>query len=170
MAKTKQSQRDKAPLPIGMRLIVGLKMVEGALWSALGVVLLMLHSRAADERVMQWLAQWQFDSDALLVRRLLGLILQKLGSTDAHHFVLLGLAAFVYAIVTFAEGLGLWTRAFWAEYLTVAITASFLPLELLEIVHHPKIGTVLLLISNIVILCYLVNRLMSERRKNLSLT
>jgi uncharacterized membrane protein (DUF2068 family) len=164
--KTPQSSRDKAPLSGGMRLIVGLKMAEGTLWAVLGVGLLMLHSRAADLRVMQWLENWQVDADALLVRRLLGLILQKLGSTDAHHFVLLGLAAFLYAIVTFIEGLGLWKRALWAEYLTIAISISFIPLEILEIVHHPKIGTVLLLISNVVIVCYLVNRLVVQRREN----
>ena len=165
MAKTAKSQHNKAPLSIGTRLIVALKMVEGALWSALGVVLLMLHSRDADLRVMRWLARWQFDSDALLVRRLLNVVLEKLGSTDAHHFILLSLAAFLYAIVTFAEGLGLWTQAFWAEYFTIAITASFLPFELLEIVHHPKIGTILLLISNIAVVFYLVKRLMDKRQQ-----
>ncbi len=170
MTKTSKSQNKKAPLSTGLRLIVALKMVQGALLAGVGIGLLMLHSQAANERVIQWLANWQFDSDTLLVRRLLRAVLQKLGSTDAHHFILLGLAAFLYALVTFTEGLGLWTQAFWAEYFTVGISASFLPLELLEIAHHPKIGTIVLLLINIAVVVYLVNGLIAKRRNHSSQT
>lgn len=142
-----------------MRVLVVLKMLQGALLLGVGAFFLRLYNPDADWRAMRWLANREIDSDTLLIRRLLGFALQKLYSTDAHHFVLLGLAALVYALVTFTEGIGLWKRQTWAEYFTVAVSASFLPLELWEIVHRPKSGTILLMLFNVVVVIYLVGRL-----------
>lgn len=159
-----RNRQTKAPLSGGVKVIVTFKMFQGALLLGVGLFLLRLRSHAADLRVMQFLARWQLGTETTFLRHWLNVALHKLSSTNAHHFALLGVAAFGYALVTLTEGLGLWSQKFWAEYLTVGISASFVPLEVWEIAHHPKIGTLLLLASNLAIVAYLVNRLRIQHR------
>ncbi len=159
LANNLKTKGDKIAVAPSMKVLVAFKMLQGALLLGVGVFLLSLRSRAADLRVMQFLARWQLGSEPAFLRHWLGVILWKLGSTDPHRFALLGVVAFGYALVTLTEGVGLRAQKFWAEYLTVGVSASFVPLEIWEIAHHPKIGTLLLLASNLVIVAYLVNRL-----------
>ena len=53
------------------------------------------------------------------------------------------------------EGIGLWLQRRWAEWLTVVITASLIPLELWELIHKPTVGASLVLIANCLIVGYL---------------
>lgn len=75
-----------------------------------------------------------------------------------------GAATFVYAGVFLTEGIGLLLGRRWAEWLTVLVTASFLPLELYELVERLRWSRVLLLAVNLAILLYLVARLRADRR------
>ena len=43
-----------------------------------------------------------------------------------------------YAAVFAVEGIGLWMRRRWAEWLTTIITASLIPLEVWELFHRPQ--------------------------------
>jgi uncharacterized membrane protein (DUF2068 family) len=76
----------------------------------------------------------------------------------------IGALAFVYASVSLAEGIGLYLEKAWAEYLTLAITASFLPWEIFEVFHRVTWIRVALLIVNAVIFVYLL-KIVSARRK-----
>jgi uncharacterized membrane protein (DUF2068 family) len=64
-----------------------------------------------------------------------------------------------YAALFSTEGIGLLMHARWAEYFTSIVTASFLPLEIYEIVHRPDILKVSILAINIAVLIYLILRL-----------
>ncbi len=50
------------------------------------------------------------------------------------------LITLTYAAVFAVEGTGLWMQRRWAEWLTVIITASLVPLELWELIHRPSLG------------------------------
>ena len=72
--------------------------------------------------------------------------------------------AFSYAGLSLAEGIGLYLEKVWGEFLTLAITASFLPWEVFEVsrrVTWPRTG---LLIVNTLVFIYLM-KLVSIRRK-----
>jgi uncharacterized membrane protein (DUF2068 family) len=69
---------------------------------------------------------------------------------------------FVYAALLLTEGVGLLFRARWAEYFTVVITASFVPLELYEIARHLTLARVTVLAVNVAIVWYLIVRLRRE--------
>ena len=43
-----------------------------------------------------------------------------------------------YAAVFAVEGVGLWMRRRWAEWLTTIITASLIPLEVWELIQQPQ--------------------------------
>jgi len=63
---------------------------------------------------------------------------------------------FFYAALFATEGLGLYFRKRWAEYLVVVVTASLLPLEIYEVLHAISWPKVVLLIGNLAILGYLI--------------
>jgi uncharacterized membrane protein (DUF2068 family) len=50
----------------------------------------------------------------------------------------------------------------WAEWFTVIATGSLIPIEVYEIVSHPSVLKVLVLIVNIGIVAYLIYRIRSE--------
>ena len=76
----------------------------------------------------------------------------------------------IYGCFLLAGGLGLALRAAWAIWLSIGESAFFIPVEIFEIVRrrppitdipvhrmmsHPKLGLVLVLIVNVIIVCYL---------------
>lgn len=70
----------------------------------------------------------------------------------------LAIAGLCYAAVFAVEGVGLILRRPWAEWLTVVVTASFMPVEIYELVRHPGAGKVVALAINAAIVAYLVGR------------
>jgi len=60
-----------------------------------------------------------------------------------------------YAALFAVEGVGLWMRRRWAEWLTTIITASLIPLEVWELIHRPTIGKAAVVLANIAITGYL---------------
>lgn len=67
-----------------------------------------------------------------------------------------------YTGVLFAEGIGLWFRKLWAEWLTVCASAALLPFEVIEFLHahHGKrLAVALAFTLNVVIVIYLYRQL-----------
>jgi uncharacterized membrane protein (DUF2068 family) len=76
-----------------------------------------------------------------------------------------GAAALAYAVVFVVEGMGLLLGKRWAEWLTVGVTASFVPVEVYELIEHFSAGKVAALVVNLAIVVYLVVRRLSDRRR-----
>ena len=76
----------------------------------------------------------------------------------------IGALAFSYAGVSLAEGIGLYLEKAWGEYLTLAITASFLPWEIFEIIHRLTWVRVGLLAVNVLVFAYLLRVVVSRRK------
>jgi uncharacterized membrane protein (DUF2068 family) len=75
----------------------------------------------------------------------------------------IGAVTLSYAAIFAVEGIGLWLRRRWAEWLTIVITASLIPLEIWEVIHRPTLGKAAVLIVNIAIVWYLILQLRSTR-------
>ena len=90
--------------------------------------------------------------------------IEAVAGVSRHRLHELSLGTFVYAALFATEGLGLWFQKTWAEYLTIVITLSFVPLEIYEIAHHASAGKVLMLVLNLAALVYLVVRVRRERQ------
>jgi uncharacterized membrane protein (DUF2068 family) len=82
-----------------------------------------------------------------------------LGFASKHEVAMVSLGSIFYAALFATEGIGLLMQKRWAEYFTSIVTASFLPLEIYEIVHRPDILKVSILAINIAVLVYLILRL-----------
>jgi uncharacterized membrane protein (DUF2068 family) len=90
--------------------------------------------------------------------------LAKVLSLDEHTIHRLGVASFCYAVVFATEGTGLLLKRRWAEWFTVVVTGSFVPIEVYELAHRPGLGKVAALLLNVAIVAYLAWRLRAERR------
>ena len=70
----------------------------------------------------------------------------------------LGITAFGYAALMSAEGVGLYLRKPWARWFTIGATSSLIPIEIYEIVRELHLVRMLVLIANVAIVVYLVQR------------
>jgi uncharacterized membrane protein (DUF2068 family) len=63
---------------------------------------------------------------------------------------------FAYAGLGMIEGIGLYLEKGWAEYLTLFITASFLPWEIFEVIRRLTWIRAGLLVVNVLVFLYLL--------------
>jgi uncharacterized membrane protein (DUF2068 family) len=90
-------------------------------------------------------------------------LIDRLFEFGPRKFLAIGIAACIYAAVFLVEGWGLWRERRWAEYLTVIVTASLIPVELWEIHVHVTWLKVAAFFANVAIVAYLVVLLRRER-------
>jgi len=72
----------------------------------------------------------------------------------------------IYTGVLLTEGIGLWLRKTWAEWLTVVATASLIPFELWQLLfghHHKPVAVLGATALNVTIVIYLVYLLLKGR-------
>lgn len=73
-----------------------------------------------------------------------------------HTREVIGTGLVVYAALFTVEGVGLLYRRVWAEWLTIVITCSFIPLEIYEVIHKGSAAKAVVLVVNILIAIYLI--------------
>ena len=88
----------------------------------------------------------------------------KLGMMNEKQLAEIAFGTFAYAAVFLVEGVGLLLRKTWAEWLTVIVTASFIPFEVVHAVRHTSPGGIAGLAVNVAIVVYLVVRRVRERK------
>lgn len=100
--------------------------------------------------------------------RLVNFILVKVAMIDPHRLRQISAAIFGIAALDLVEGTGLVMQKAWAEYVTLVLTASFLPFELYELSLRLTWIRCALTVINIAVVLYLlwfVKRRMPERRE-----
>jgi uncharacterized membrane protein (DUF2068 family) len=83
-------------------------------------------------------------------------ILKRLGSLRRHEVRVFGAGALAYGVLELVEGVGLWLRQRWAEWLTVIATSLLIPLEVYELVRHPTVLKAIGVTVNVLIVLYLI--------------
>jgi uncharacterized membrane protein (DUF2068 family) len=143
-------------------LVIGVfKLLKGLLFVLLGIGALKLLHRDIVDLLTRWLIDWHFDPES----RFVNLVLDKAALIDAHRLKQISMAIFCYAGLDFTEGIGLVLEKTWAEYLTLILTASFLPWEFFEIIRHPTWVKVVLTLVNILVVAYLIFFVQRNLRK-----
>ena len=80
----------------------------------------------------------------------------RLFSLQSSKLHLFAVVALIYAAVEGIEAVGLWMQKRWAEYLTLIVTASLLPIEIYEVIHHTTVFKVVAIIVNVAVVAYLL--------------
>jgi uncharacterized membrane protein (DUF2068 family) len=135
----------------GLRVIIVWKIIKSALLVGLAIsAFALVHSdlHALGTRVVTWLG---IDPAGPRVGR----FLVMLAGMTPKRVAAIGIGALLYAAVLGVEAWGLHRRRAWAEWLTIIVTSSLIPLEIYELARHPSTGKVLTLIANVAIVIYL---------------
>lgn len=111
--------------------------------------------------VTNWAHRLHFDQD----NHYFSLLLKKLGLVTPQQLKQLTGLTFIYAAVFLAEGIGLMLKKRWAEYLTIVVTGSLIPLEISETLRHFGPIKAALLVFNVGIVWYLIRLLRKQKRE-----
>ena len=144
-----------------VRIIGAFKLVKATLLIALGFAGLLSVPQdvaAFARHALRWMGAFPGHT---LVRHAIG----KLGALDEATAEKFGIVALAYAAVFVVEGIGLLCKKRWAEWMTVGVTASFLPIEVYELAKRFSAGKVVALMLNVAIVIYLIWHRRTEHRR-----
>jgi uncharacterized membrane protein (DUF2068 family) len=139
------------------------KLVKCTLLAALGIALVHWRNQDVGEVASHWINKlW-------IGRPFVDRMISKLSSLDERTLEEVAAGSFIYSALLLVEGIGLCRRKRWAEFLTVGITGSLLPVEFYELFHHLTTAGVIITLVNVGIMWYLVVQLRHDRRKGSNL-
>lgn len=134
-------------------LVIGiLKLLKAVLFVLIGIGAIHLMHKDVVDLFARMLSDLNFDPES----RFVNVLLDKVAQLNDHRLRLISAAIFSYAVVDVVEGMGLLLERTWAEYLTIFVTASFLPWEMFEVIRHPTWIKVALFLGNAAVVAYLV--------------
>jgi uncharacterized membrane protein (DUF2068 family) len=146
-------------------LIAAFKLAQALLFAAVGVGAFRLLHKDIGDTLEQLVNHLRFNPES----RLVNFVLEKATLVDDHMLRRIGAVVFIYAGLDLIEGIGLYLEKAWAEYLTLAITASFLPWEIFEVFRRVTPIRVGLLTLNALVLIYLLKLVIGRQRREKSL-
>ena len=123
--------------------------------------------RLLNPELVEHLHDWLNTLTDTFERRLLERALDWLDSLGSARIGSILMVTALYTTVLLTEGIGLWLRKTWAEWLTTIATASLIPFELWQLLfghHHKPLAVLGATVLNIAIVSYLVYQLRRGRR------
>ena len=142
-----RGHHDKGLLAIGI-----FKLLKSAFFFCVGIGAFHLLHRDLGDVAMRIALALHFDPEW----RIVTFFTEKADLVDQQHLREIGFGVFAYSGLALIEGFGLMLEKPWAEYLTITLTIAFLPWELWELAHGVNGLRVGLLLTNVVVLGYLV--------------
>ena len=94
-------------------------------------------------------------------------LLEWFSGLSAPRIHALRIVTLAYAAIFAVEGVGLWMRKRWAEWLTTIITASLIPLEIWEMFFRPTLGNAAIIVANAVIVATLIWHVRSRGKRSM---
>lgn len=145
----------------GLVLIAAYKLLLALFFAAIGVGVLHLLHKDVDDVLTQMATALRFNPES----RIVNFILDEASLLNDPLLRRIGAVAFGYAGISLTEGIGLYLEKAWGEYLTLFITASFLPWEIFEIFRRLTWIRVGLLAVNVLVFLYLLKVVTERVRK-----
>jgi uncharacterized membrane protein (DUF2068 family) len=164
-AKTPVVPKNRAPT---LYFIVAVKLIKGASLLLLALGVLSLANKDLPDLFNQFLQWVHLDPE----RSFFTAVADWLNTITPTNVRAVALGMFLCGLFLLVEGVGLSFRAKWAIWLTIGESFFFIPIEIFELlrrhhpgtqeqahqqlVHHPKIGLLIVLALNILIVWYLL--------------
>jgi uncharacterized membrane protein (DUF2068 family) len=140
-----------------------------ALYKLLKVLLLLALAygevRLSDASLIAKLVTWASARPLGLEHKVVTWLLEWFSGLSASRVHALRMVTLAYAAVFAIEGIGLWMRKRWAEWMTTIITASLIPLELWELFNRPNIGKAAVFVANVAIVVILIRHVRSKAKR-----
>ncbi|HEV7431977.1 MAG TPA: DUF2127 domain-containing protein [Steroidobacteraceae bacterium] len=147
----------------GLRVIGLIKLAKAALLLATTYGLYRLRKPDLVDQLYDWLYSLTDTFERRLLERGLDWV-HSLGADRINNIVF---ATSVYIAILLTEGIGLFMRKTWAEWVTVVASASLIPFELWHLffgVRHNTVAVLAATVLNVVIVIYLIHVLRKARR------
>lgn len=135
----------------GLVLIAVYKLLFALVFIAVGVGALRLVGKDVGDILYRIASDLRFNPEG----RFVNFVLDRASLLNDPMLRRIGFGAFCYAAIGIAEAIGLYLEKAWGEYLTLIITASFLPWEIVEIARRQTAPRIALLVLNVAVLIYL---------------
>jgi len=142
-------------------LIAAFKFSQALLFIAVGVGAFRLLHKDVGDMLTHLVEHLRFNPES----RFVNFVLDKSSLVNDRILRRIGEVGFIYAALDLIEGTGLYLEKTWAEYLTLAITASFLPWEIFEVLRRVTWNRASLLLVNALVFLYLL-KVVVERGKD----
>jgi uncharacterized membrane protein (DUF2068 family) len=144
-----------------LMLIAAFKLAQALLFVAAGVSVLRLMHHDLPDLVLSWARHMHFSPESHFV----DFILDRVQIVDDRLLRRFGVGLFAYATLGTVEGIGLYLEKAWAEYMTLGITASFLPWEIFEVFRRITSVRLVLLVVNVLVFLYLLKVVVERERQ-----
>ena len=131
--------------------IIVAKLVKGTLALALAFGILKLANKDLPDLFNHFIEWLRLDPE----NRFLTDISDRLDLITAANVRWVALGTFLYSLFSLVEGGGLMFRAPWAGWLAIGESAFFIPIEVHELVRHPRLYVAGILAFNVLIVWYL---------------
>lgn len=142
-----------------LRTVAVFKLLKAAALILTGIGILKLLHKDVATTLQHWVAVVGFDPG----HRFVGEAIERATAMPHQRILDLGIVSFIYAGLFITEGVGLWRMKRWAEWFTVIITGSLVPIEVYEIVHRPTALRIAVLLINVAVVIYLLWRIVKDR-------
>ncbi len=159
MAIKKGARRETGRGAGGLYLIGIYKLIEGVALIALGFGAVRMLHRDLATSVLHWVHALRVDPH----NRYIHALLVRAFAVTPKQLEEFSVGTFLYAGLRLIEGVGLVMRKRWAEWLTAAATALFIPLEIYEMYRRLSWIRVGLFVVNVMIVVYLVAMIRRRR-------
>ena len=151
-----------------LMVIGAAKVMESLLFVLLGLGVIRLLQQGVVDELTRLIVALRFDPEG----RVASAVLNHAALMSPHRLKEISAVAFVHAALDLLEGVGLILGKVWAEFVTVAVSGFFLPLEVYSLVRHVTWVRVTITLINVVVVAYLGFHLLMryrERQRNAGL-
>jgi len=138
----------------GLRAIIAIKAFYGILFLVVGLGVFALFNKDVSDLAEQAADSLGVDPE----NRYLLLVLEWLTGVSPKQIATVGLGTILYSSLLLTMAWGLYLRQVWAEWLTIAATGLFIPIEVYEVVRSLRLTYFLVLVINVSIVWYLFRR------------
>lgn len=151
---------------VGLELVAIYSFVKAGALVAAGLAALGMLNGRVSVAANNWLEGLALRYESRLAGRLAEHVLPYIDQANGRHLIEIAVGAFFFAAIYVVEGVGLWHCRRWAEYLTIGVSASFLPFELLAIFRRPSLALLVTFVLNVIVVAFLARQLAETAEKH----
>ena len=147
-----------------LRLIALYKLGKAAVFIIAAVGMRHFINRDVNQFLSDYILEHKYDPENRLIHAVTTWVDQHAPYFDSHHIRFYSYVLFFCAGYFILEGIGLYLRKHWAEYLVIISTGLLLPIEFYEFWGQINGWKLAIIVGNVLIVAYLIHRLLLDAR------